>query len=440
MNRRIIISEQEKFQIRNMYSIISEQDKPVEKCTKTPKTTPETLGLNTLEPVETILEKSNKDLKDWIKTQDENLRKVGQTVIPLDETCRDKSKYYSPNNYNNQLIQLLKTSCDEASKKNFTALDRRIKSSVDLSKKEDELSYFYTFNNLLRDFLTTWNENGPFDLEVTINKTESEAPAPAPEPINGGGANNLVLPEFKPTGDLYKDNWWEVTDNLKTQFQEQVLKKIQETQKAMPGVELSLKSLTVETSASRLRNKNGAEQFSFLELSQNRNNSTVNYIKEALKSVNIKNVDGAQLVQNFEAKKTTTNPNGNGDGSSGPNPPEGYFFVPVGNVKMSVQGKDRNEAGAPLNDIKQYDQFKFVKVQIVLDAKVPPNTTTKPQVASPKIQTTFDYDIKVGGASKKKKTITITINRKSSNTKTGKIEDFFYDFLHIDKELCAAYN
>ena len=37
-----------------------------------------------------------------------------------------------------------------------------------------------------------------------------------------------------------------------------------------------------------------------------------------------------------------------------------YAFVPVGNYKMNTPGKDRNEAGTPLKDIKEYDKFKFV--------------------------------------------------------------------------------
>ena len=436
MNRKILISEDEKKHILSQYGLISEQAF----CKRNVKTTPQTLGITVLpQDIQSVINLPADEWRKWWLEQKKNLNTVKQSKLPLDETCRGNTKY----NGSTTLDSILLKSTEGESRANYTKLKNESRSSA--TGQEQETSFIYTLNNLYTDFVNIWNseESGKNDLVVTLERTVTTLEPAPPAPINGGGATNLVLPQFVPNGDLYVDNWWEVTDNLKTQFQQQVLKSIDDTKKTIPGIQLILKSLSVETSASRLRNKEGAEKYSFLELSQNRNNSTANYIKEALTAAGVTGVDKAQITQNFQAAKSETNPNGNGDGSSGPNPPEPYAFVPVGNYKMNTPGKDRNEAGTPLKDIKEYDKFKFVKVTIVLDATIPPNTTTKPGVASPTKVIDFSYDILVGTKSKKKRIpppIKIGGGNYSGRPKKSVIKDTLYDLLHFDIEKCAAYD
>lgn len=441
MNRRILISEEERKNILIQYGLISEELL----CNRKITTTLDSLGLNKLpEDIQSVINLSPDEWDTWWKDQRDNLKKIRIKKLPVEETCRKNTKYGNAHEQYQTVDGLLNMSMDNKSDGFFNKLKNQVIHSVS-EGQEQETSFVYTLNGLYTDFVTIWNseESGNKDLVVTLEMTKTTLEPPPPTPINGGGITNLILPQFIPTGDLYVDNWWEVTDNLKTQFQQQVLTPIENTKKTIPGVQLILKSLSVETSASRLRNKEGAEKYSFLELSQNRNNSTANYIKEALTSAGIVGVDKAQITQNFQSAKSETNPNGNGDGSSGPNPPEGYAFVPVGNYKMNVSGKDRKEAGVPLSDISQYDKFKFVKVTIVLDATIPPNTTTTPSTASPTQIIDFSYDIKIGDKSKRKRyppKISMGGGNISGKPKKTVIKDIFYDLLHVDFEKCAAYD
>ena len=437
MNRKILISEDEKKHILGQYGLISEQAF----CKRNVTTTPQSLGITVLsQDIQSIINLPADEWRKWWLEQKKNLRTVKQAKLPLEETCRGNTKYNGSTTLDSIMI---KSIVDNESRSNYSKLKNESGSSA--SGQEQETSFIYTLNNLYTDFINIWNseESGKNDLVVTLERTVTTLEPAPPAPINGGGATNLVLPQFAPNGDLYVNNWWEVTDNLKTQFQQKVLKTIEDTKKTIPGIQLILKSLSVETSASRLRNKEGAEKYSFLELSQNRNNSTANYIKEALAAAGVTGVDKAQVIQNFQTAKSETNPNGNGDGSSGPNPPEPYAFVPVGNYKMNTPGKDRNEAGTPLKDINEYEKFKFVKVTIVLDATIPPNTTTRPGVASPTKVVDFSYDIKIGDKSKKKRIpppIKIGGGNYSGRPKKSVITDTLYDLLHFDIEKCAAYD
>lgn len=417
-------------------------------CKRDVKTTPQTIGLTQLPEVSVILDYSADEFSKWHKTTREQLRKsINNTPIKVEETCRQKTKYGPISGTIRQLI--LKSTDDSGSK----ALGHIMKdinyAMADNDVREQEISYVYVLNDLATDFLNVWNseESGDKDLVVTLSESNTALPPPAPTQVNGGGLTNMVLPPFKPTGDLYKNNYWEVTENLRTQFQQQVIKPIQEAKAAVPGIQISLKSLTVDTSASRIRNTGPeAGNLTFLELSQNRNNATVIAVQEMLKNAGVLNVDKVKPIQDFKAEKSDKNPSGNGDGSSGPNPPESskYAFVPVGNFKMSTPGKDRNEAGKPLENLAEYEKFKFVKVNVVLEAKFQPDTTIKTDVLSPKEVKDYTYDISVGGKSKRKRTpkfrTGMSFGKSGGKPKPKPVKDFLYDILHFDIEKCAAYD
>jgi hypothetical protein len=417
-------------------------------CKRDVKTTPETLGLVALPEVPVILDYSGDDFSKWHKTTKEQLRKsINNTQIKAEETCRQKTKY-GP--IGGTLRQFIIKSTDDVGVKALGSIMKDINYADTANDvREQEISYLYVLNDLATDFLNIWNseESGNKDLVVTLTESKTALPTPAPTQVNGGGLTNMVLPPFKPTGDLYKNNYWEVTENLKSQFQQQIIKPITEAKAAVPGIQISLKSLSVDTSASRIRNTGPeAGNLTFLELSQNRNNSTVIMLQEMLKNAGVLNVDKVKPVQDFKAEKSDKNPSGNGDGSSGPNPPESskYAFVPVGNFKMSTPGKDRNEAGKPIENLQEYEKFKFVKVNVVLEAKFQPETTINTKVLSPKEVKDYTYDISVGGTSKRKRTpkfhIGMSFGKSGGKPKPKPVKDFLHDIFNFDFELCAAYD
>ena len=173
----------------------------------------------------------------------------------------------------------------------------------------------------------------------------------------------------------------------------------------------ALKAAFLESSASRLRNGGIAEKMSFLELAQKRLETGKAIMIRELKAVGVY-IDEGKLDTLFTtdatAAKSERNPEGNGDGSSGPNPPVGYGFVPKGNYKMTAicngtnpagkyggqipnDGKcyipdagkmvPRNECGAPKGKYvsngtpPEYEQYKYVRgwVQIIFNDNVEPD-------------------------------------------------------------------
>lgn len=444
MSKKLIITEEDKKSILKMYGVLSEDIF----CKRDVKTTPQTIGLTELPELSVILDYSADEFSKWHRTTKEQLKKsINSTQIRVVETCRQKTKY-GP--IGGTISQLLYKSTDDSGYKAFNHIMKDIRyADAEAEAREQEISYLYVLNDLATDFLNVWNseESGNKDLIVTITEEKTSLPAPPPTQVNGGGLTNMVLPPFNPTGDLYVNNYWEVTDNLKSQFQKQIIKSIEEAKTAVPGIQISLKSLTVDTSASRIRNTGPeAGNLTFLELSQNRNNATVIALQEMLKNAGVLNVDKVKPVQDFKAEKSDKNPSGNGDGSSGPNPPESskYAFVPVGNFKMITPGKNRNEAGKPLEDLSEYEKFKFVKVNVVLDASFQPNTSIDPKVLSPKEVKDYTYDITVGGKSRRRRTprfrIGMSFGKSGGKPKPTPVKDFLYDIFHFDIPLCAAFD
>lgn len=171
--------------------------------------------------------------------------------------------------------------------------------------------------------------------------------------------------------NLFENN--EYDEAHATVFSEQIDKLVSEVNQIIAGLNPPegkpkgyIKSVELYSSASRFRNGGNVADLSFYELATKRLETAKNIIFKKLSAIGV-GYDQSTVV--------TTNPNGsNGDGTSGPNPPQGYKYVPKGNVKMTpfcesnvdeckLNGKTvkRNELGEPHANNTDYDKYKYVR-------------------------------------------------------------------------------
>jgi outer membrane protein OmpA-like peptidoglycan-associated protein len=144
-----------------------------------------------------------------------------------------------------------------------------------------------------------------------------------------------------------------------------------------------ISTLSIETSASRYRNTGEAANLSFLELSQQRAEAAKNSFMEIANSLGF-DTKNTQVTINDKGK--------NGDGSSGPNPPEPNPYVDGGDVKMNTTPtKQRNEFGEPLSGPEDYEQFKYCVVKFT----IPPDEVDIPGTAGIWEVSFFFYSPKV---------------------------------------------
>jgi hypothetical protein len=179
------------------------------------------------------------------------------------------------------------------------------------------------------------------------------------------------------------------------------LAKIRQT---YPNAGICIQRMYIESSASRFRNQGGAKDMSFLQLSEARA-KTVEYL--------LMNAYG-KLGGNWctGTRTTTINAKGqNGDGTSGPNPPVGYTFLPKGvdynfdnfvdtrnmapKDKATYEGK-RNQFGTPepadKGGAKAYEKYRYVRptvdVELYYGDEKPnvPDTLEGEKIAPDKIE------------------------------------------------------
>jgi len=203
-------------------------------------------------------------------------------------------------------------------------------------------------------------------IEKIPIENETEPEDPKFEPIE------IPFPTHTKGAKLFEDNEYTLdkADGLKKEV-ELFIDKLKDAMSELDPPEgkpkAALTSLQVDASCSRFRNDvPGSPNMSFYELAQKRIETTTKYIKQELKKIGV--IVHEDYVESFNASGS------NGDGSSGPNPPKGFSYVPVGkgvpmnencpsNVDVcKVGGKEvnRNEAGAPHADKKEYDKYKYV--------------------------------------------------------------------------------
>jgi hypothetical protein len=207
-------------------------------------------------------------------------------------------------------------------------------------------------------------------MDPTVNKTEGDQKeypfVPITFPFDAEQEPNLFV----------NNEWDEAAAGV---FSAQIDKLVNEVTRILSGLNPPegkpkgyIQSLDLYSSASRFRNTGEkAEVLSFLELSTNRLNTAQSIIFNKLSAIG---------VGSDASTKITLNPNGsNGDGTSGPNPPLQYKYVPKGNVKMTpfcesyvqeckIGGKvvKRNELGKPHSNNADYDKYKYVRGTVVI--------------------------------------------------------------------------
>ena len=206
-------------------------------------------------------------------------------------------------------------------------------------------------------------------LDPTFNKTEGDKKEypflPITFPFDAEQEPNLFV----------DDEWKEEYAGV---FSAQIDKLVNEVTQIISGLNPPegkpkgyVQSIDLYSSASRFRNGGNAVNLSFLELSTNRLNTAKSIIFNKLSAIG---------VGSDASTKITLNPDGsNGDGTSGPNPPLQYKYVPKGNVKMTpfcesnvqeckIGGKvvKRNELGQPHANKADYDKYKYVRGTVVI--------------------------------------------------------------------------
>lgn len=158
-----------------------------------------------------------------------------------------------------------------------------------------------------------------------------------------------------PFNQIFDNNSSVIKDEMKdslSNFLNRVMKKY--------GNDLTVTDISIETSSSRFRNTGDYSDKTFKQLSEDRTNNAYNFVKEMLEQKGFK-------FSNFTPVLNSNG--GNGDGSSGPNPPEGYNYVDGGEVTMNTQPpkQPRDEFGVPLSNPEDYEKFKYCIIDITVE-------------------------------------------------------------------------
>ena len=184
--------------------------------------------------------------------------------------------------------------------------------------------------------------------------------------------------------NLFEDNQW--NESFAKTFVTEMKDLCALIQKQMSGLtppegkpKAYLEALYLQASASRLRNGGGAATLSFKQLSEKRLETGKAIMIRELSAIGVLIDGNTKYYFDTDAKPTDTNPMGNGDGSSGPNPPIGKGFIAKGNFPMSpncgpndpsctLNGKTvlRTECGTPHTNILEYDKYKFINGSVKL--------------------------------------------------------------------------
>ena len=184
--------------------------------------------------------------------------------------------------------------------------------------------------------------------------------------------------------NLFKNNQWD--ESYAETFVTEMKDLCALIQKQMSGLtppegkpKAYLEALYLQASASRLRNGGGAATLSFKQLSEKRLETARAIMTRELAAIGVLINTETKYYFDTDAKPTDTNPMGNGDGSSGPNPPIGKGFIAKGNFPMSpncgpsdtsctLNGKTvlRTECGTPHTNELEYDKYKFINGSVKL--------------------------------------------------------------------------
>lgn len=227
---------------------------------------------------------------------------------------------------------------------------------------------------------------------VSLVKEESTKPYPSVPSKTYLIANEKESEVFKPnkTGingqsDFMEDSFQEIVNNLGSIFD-----------RYKAGQITSIKKINILTSADRYRNQYEAEKLSWGELSYARAIAMSKLIEGVARAVGIDD----KVIAEFPSITTIYAKGSNGDGTSGPNPPEGKkfgYYVEGPKGVQWIDGKDRNsvvivpinEEGTPTaSDAKNaktvsmppeaseadYNEFRYNNIEIEFEMVDPSKT------------------------------------------------------------------
>lgn len=407
---KFIITEEEKKYIKGLYGLITEQ----------------TNVSNVVVPND-ILEYT---YDEWVKWFNGNIKPFN-TKIGTSPKLKNRIPKNMDLSLRDSIISIINTTGD--SRSNFTALLKEfntpLPSSASVLERDSLISSFELAQNLVNEVYEKWNDSLGKNMVLTITKTEKTVPG---ESI--GGTVEFPI-EWNPGTNiqLYVNNEWDLSPEAIESYNQNILSKINIAKKQFPNAIISLKSLSIETSASRYRNTGRAENMSFEELSLERNNSAKAFIIDSLVTNGVTETDTVTPTQNYLAPKSETNPRGNGDGTTGPNPPEPNAYVNGGNVKMNTTPTEpRNQFGEPHATPEEYNQYKYLKVKIVLAATLETEETTQSTVE------VYDYSLDINGTIIPPPT-PVKRPKPKGKTSSFNFRDKLADLLNINREACAAY-
>lgn len=208
----------------------------------------------------------------------------------------------------------------------------------------------------------------------------------------------LDLPLEGGSSNFFADNQWQPTQEFKDKLVEDVLVPLNKLKSKMTKSNpegkpyFFLADMTILTSCSRFRNSGAAKDLTFLELSENRNNAAKQYVENALKNIGVL-IDGDTKISQNAAGE-------NGDGSSGPNTPDGNMIATDGKYNTASNDASlRDKYGAPHADKKLYDQYKYCEIELAVQANLdlieePGGGQMEPTIETRTVEIpTTDYDI-----------------------------------------------
>jgi hypothetical protein len=263
---------------------------------------------------------------------------------------------------------------------------------------------------------------------VRVFLTREEVTVSAPAPVVKPEKTFIIDKEkesevFKPnkTGangevDFLAGSFKQLVDNLGSIFQRYVAGEIN-----------SIKKINIYTSADRYRNTGDAESLSWGQLAYARSVS----MSKVIEAMAIKAGVDDDIVAQLPKLTSIYSKGSNGDGTSGPNPPEplkfGYYVKGGENVKW-IDGAKRDEVmivpideqgtptkdsvdgikpkiEAPLSDVNQYNQFRYNNIEIEFDVI---SKGSEEDIPSSEKVINLEYPVKIAIPSRYSKT-TISI-------------------------------
>jgi hypothetical protein len=179
----------------------------------------------------------------------------------------------------------------------------------------------------------------------------------APDDFNGINMP-IEFPINGPSSTFFEDNKWSPTADFEARLNQEVIQPLMEIAAEMKynpkdtEPKFFLKAIDIKTSCSRFRNSGDAANMTFAQLSKARNDAALKFIKSKLQAVGIL-VDGDTVI-------TQNSSGGNGDGSSGPNPPKPATIPGNGRETSIVKDETkRDDFGSVIQNKTAYDKFKY---------------------------------------------------------------------------------